>query len=65
MTFDFQSIGRLWEAADAAERKVLLMHKIREEVIQQVLSIADADFGADLMYQVICRCLLLSADAGA
>ena len=65
MTFNFQSIGRLWEAADAAERKVLLMQEIREEVIQQVLSSADADFDADFMYEVVHRCLLLSADAGA
>ena len=47
MTFNFQSIGRLWEAADAAERKVLLMQEIREEVIQQVLSNADADADFD------------------
>ena len=48
MTFYFQSIGKLCEAADAAERKVLLMHEIREEVIQQVLSNADADADFDV-----------------
>ena len=45
------------------------MHEIREEVIQQVLTIADADYRADLIFkvmnQVIYRCLLLSANAGA
>ena len=44
-SFDFKkSVGRLWEAAKAAERKILLMQEISEEVIQQVLT-ADADDG--------------------
>ena len=34
----------MWEAAKAAERKILLMQEISEEVIQQVLT-ADADDG--------------------